>query len=302
MTSAELLEGADRCGRIPYLSRSWQRNTLTPMGALYRSIEAGLESPDPDPGQCAGDTLMGLAVDRGLETPQSDLFGLAQHLAAIADMVTWILRPSDPWERPENVKVGSAVWESSVFLSASGTRLRRILLVDHWNEARELAESHSWRSMGECAAYQMPMDQTVIVLGANRAGRRHGAFSKAWTHPVSKQIRFRKRDGSGFDGNWTPIYREDWEGSREGWLDAMTGDGVLEDAICQVEVSIPNQSEEIRRLASNRLEGLSTQATLPAPHLSQCDNPLGPCQFRSSCWTFQPPSEQLGFVRLSSIG
>ena len=62
MTSAELLEGADRCARIPYLSRSWQRNTLTPMGALYRSIEAGLESPDPDPGQCAGDTLMGLAV------------------------------------------------------------------------------------------------------------------------------------------------------------------------------------------------------------------------------------------------
>jgi hypothetical protein len=299
MTSAELLEGADRCARIPYLSRSWQRNTMSPMGALYRSIEAGLESSDPDPGQCAGDTLMGLAVDRGLETPQSDLFGLAQHLAAIADLVTWILRPEGPWERPENVKVGSAVWESSAFLNGSGTRLRRILLVDHWNEARELAESHSWRAFGECAAYGMPMDQTVIVLGANRSGRRHGAFSKAWQHPVSKQIRFRKRDGSGFDGNWSPIYREDWEGSREGWLDAMTGDGVLEDSVLTTVVEIPVEVAQVRLIAQAKLAAIRETATLPYPSLSQCDSPLGPCQFREACWTFQPPSEQLGFVRVA---
>ena len=301
MTSAELLEGADRCGRIPYLSRSWQRRTMSPMSVLYRAIELGLESPDEDPGQAAGDHVMTLAVDRGLETPQSDLFGLANHLAAIADLVTWILRPQGPWERPENVKVGSAVWESGAFLSASGTRLRRILLVDHWNEARELAESHSWRSFGECAAYGMPMDQTIVVLGQNRSGRRHGAFSKAWTHPVSKQIRFRKRDGSGFDGNWTPIYREDWEGSREGWLDAMTQDSVLGDSVLSVELLPPDEAPTIRLLAERGLTRLREATALPDPHLSQCDG-ISPCAYRDACWTFQPPSEQLGFVRLSSIG
>ncbi len=297
MTSAELLEGADRCGRIPYLARSWQRNTMSPMAVLYRAIELGLESTNEDPGQAAGDHVMTLAVDRGLETPQSDLFGLANHLAAIADLVTWILRPQGPWSRPENVKVGSAAWESSAFLSASGTRLRRIVLVDHWNEARELAESHSWRSMGECAAYQMPMDQTIVVLGQNRSGRRHGAFSKAWTHPVSKQIRFRKRDGSGFDGNWVPIYREDWEGSREGWLDAMTQDRVLEDSIFHIEVPVHDKSSQLRQVIETKLGAHRDCHVLPEPQLSQCHG-LSPCQFRDACWTFQPPSEQLGFVRI----
>ena len=302
MTSAELLEGADRCGRIPYLSRSWQRRTMSPLSVLYRAIEVGLESPDEAPGQAAGDHVMTLAVDRGLDTPQEDLYGLANHLAGMADIITWMLRTGGPWERPADVKVGSALWESGAFLSASGTRLRRIVLVDHWDDRRELAESHSWRSMGECAVYGMPMDQTVIVLGQNRQGRRHGAFSKAWQHPVSKQIRFRKRDGSGFDGNWSPIYREDWEGSREGWLDAMTQDSVLEDSVLSAVVEIPIEVSQVRLIAQAKLAAIRETATLPYPSLSQCDSPLGPCQFRDACWSFQPPSEQLGFVRLSSIG
>ena len=105
MTSAEKLESADRCLRAPFLSRKWERRILHPTAALYRAIETGLTySGEEDCGQVAGDALMTLAVDRGLDSPQADLFGLANHLAALADYITWLLRPSGfPWEQPADV-------------------------------------------------------------------------------------------------------------------------------------------------------------------------------------------------------
>jgi hypothetical protein len=300
MTSAEKLESADRCLRAPFLSRKWERRILHPTAALYRAIETGLTySGEDDCGQVAADALMTLAVDRGLDSPQADLFGLANHLAALADYITWLLRPSGfPWERPADVRVGEESWESSVFLNEAGTRLKRFSLVDHWSDERELAEGHSWYSAGETSAYGMPMDVTVLLIGQNRAGRRHGPFSKAWTHPVSKSLRMRKRDGKGFDGAWKPVFREDTEFSREKWLDAMTADGVLEDAVFQVEVPVHMEAEKIRRLAEKKLASVRGLVVLPDPSPSQCDSPLSPCQFRGACWGFQSPSVQLGFVRI----
>ena len=271
MNSATLLEMHDRCLRSAFLARTWQRNLLHPTAALYQAIEFGLESTEPDPGQCSGDFLMGLAVDRGLDTHQSDLFGLSQHLAAIADLVTWMLTQNGPWARPENVKVGEAPWESSAFLNEAGTRLRRIVLVDRWSEDRQTAIEHEWRTFGETCAYGLPMDLTVLVLGQMRDGRRHGPFSKAWAHPVNKQLRMRKRNGKGFDGDWTPIWREDWEGSREGWLDTMTNDGVLEDAVFHVEVPVHEESKKIRALAEKKLKAIRDQVECPPPQPSQCD-------------------------------
>ena len=303
MTSADRLEMFDRCARAPFLARTWERRIMHPTAVLYRAIEDGLTyTGDEDCGTHAGDSVMTLAVNRGLDTPQSDLFGLANHLAALADFITWLLRPSGaPWSRPADVKVGQEPWESSVFLNEAGTRLKRVVLVDHWSDERELSEAHSWRSTGECAAYGMPMDQTILLIGSNRSGRRHGPFSKAWAHPVSKKIRMRKRDGKGFDGAWIPTFREDWDGSREGWLDAMTEDGVLEDAVFHVEVPIHDESKKIVRLAEKRLVEIKATERVPDPQPSQCDNPLSPCQFRSACWSFQPPSIQSGFIRKCDI-
>ena len=298
MTSAERLESSDRCLRSAYLSKTWQRNVLSPTAALYQAIETGLIYSGPeDPGQCAGDTLMTLAVDRGLDTHQSDLFGLAQHLAAIADLCTWMLRTGAPWPRPENIKVGDDTWESSAFLNEAGTRLRRIVLVDRWSEERQLSVEHNWNVFGETCSYQMPMDLTVLVLGQMRDGRRHGPFSKAWTHPISKQLRMRKRSGKGFDGNWIPVFREDWEGSREGWLDTMTEDGVLEDAVFHVEVQPHEEAKKIRSLIERRLTAIHECNALPDPCPSQCYG-LSPCQFIGSCWEFKPPSVRDGFVRI----
>ena len=295
--SARELTSADRCLRKPFLERSWERNVLSPHEVLRKAVEAGLESNDADPGQVSGDTAMTLCVERGLEVKQSDLFMVANNIAALADMTCWLLRQGSPWERPEDVRLGNHRWESSAFLNAAGTRLRAVLIADRWDDARELSANHSWFYGGEAAIYGMPLDLMVVISGQRRDGRWHGPLSKGWTHPVSKDLRFRKRDGSGFDSNWKTVFREDADYSREIWLDQLTADGVLEDSILSVELLPPDEAPTIRLLAGRGLEALREATVLPDPHLSQCDG-ISPCAYRDACWAFQPPSVELGFVRI----
>lgn len=299
--SAEILTAHDRCERSAFLGKSWARQIVSPISALYQAIESGLEyEGDEDPGQIAGDSLMTIATDRGLDTPQQDQYGHAMHLAGLADILTWFLRPTaTPWQRPEDVKVGKAIWESSAFLDPSGLRLRRIVLVDRWNDERARAESHSWRTVGECVAYDLPIVQTVIVIGQNREGRRHGPFTKGWTHPVNSALRMRKRSGEGFGGKWRPIFREEAEFSREKWLDAMRDDGILGDVVFEIEVPVPEApaKAKISYLMEKKLAEIKGLNVLPDPCPSQCDG-LTPCQFNTCCWNFRLPSEEIGFIRL----
>jgi hypothetical protein len=300
MTSARILTSADRCPRKAFLERSWERNVLSPHEVLRRAVEAGLEANGEDPGQAAGDTAMTLCVERGLEVKQSDLFMVANNIAALADMTCWLLRQGGPWERPEDVRLGNHHWESSAFLNEAGTRLRAVLIADRWDDARELSANHSWFYGGEAAIYGMPLDLMVVISGQRRDGRWHGPLSKGWTHPVSKDLRFRKRDGSGFDSNWKQVFREDADYSREKWLDAMTQDGVLEDAIQVHQVDLGPHTQPIRDVAERILAQAEERRELPLPQLSQCFG-ISPCQFRDACWTFQPPSVELGFIRVGDI-
>lgn len=297
MNSAHILSSSDRCERKEWLERSWERNLLTPSDVLRRSVEAGLTVKSDDPGQSAGDEALTLCVERGLDVKQTDLFAVANNIAALADMTVWLLKQGAPWERPEDVRMGNGHWRSSAFLSDSGTRLRAVLIAERWDDARQLSAEHSWFYGGETAVYGMPMDLMVVVAGQRRDGRWNGPLSKGWTHPVSKDLRFRKRDGSGFDSNWKQVFREDADYSREKWLDQLTADGVLEDSVLSVELLPPDEAPTIRVLAERGLTRLREATALPDPHLSQCDG-LSPCQFRDACWTFQMPSEALGFVQI----
>lgn len=299
MRSAELLNAADFCERSGVLGLTWQRNNISPMAALYQAIEAGLQDESEDPGQAAGDHFMGLAVDRGLDTPQSDLYGQANHLASLADYITWLLRAGDPWKRPEPIDG----WEPSSFLH--GNRLRRVVLVDHWPKKegletpqRILAEEHDWRSLESCI-YGLPMDLMVFVLGASRDGRRHGSLTRAWLHPVNQDLRFQKRDGGEFGGNWERVFREDFNGSREEWLDGMTSDGVLSDAVLTHTV-YPENAEKVKELAYKKLARMQS-GEIPDPQPSRCFSPITPCQFRAACPYFRMPSEDLGFIKTTSL-
>jgi len=296
-TSAQILELHDRCFRAPWLAKSWERNNLSASQALYAAVEEGLQSDSPDPGQLAGDELFTLASTRGLDIAVSDLYGAATHLAAIADLVTWVLRPDkDRWERPADVSIGREPWVSCAFVRGN-TSLRRVVLCDRWDGNRQLAEEHSWRTIGEIAAYGLPMTLMVAVLGSTREGRRHGPWSKAWEHPISHGLRMKRRDGKGFSGDWNAVFREDTEYSREKWLDQMTQDGVLVDALITHEVAVPEYIHKVRKLAEKKLSLIREMKIRPDPQISACDGPF-PCSYREACWNFTDPCEKLGFIQI----
>jgi hypothetical protein len=302
MNSAEFLTLDDRCKRAPYLAKRWEKSSMTPLSALYLAIEEGLGyEGEEDPGQISGDHVMTIATERYLDIPSLDQYGTAMHYAALADLIVFVLRTGAAWQRPEDTKVGREPWESSAWLNEAGTGLRRVVLVDRWNDERKLGESHSWKTAGECAAYGLPMKMIVVVIGQSRDGRRSTPWSKGWRHPVNDVLRMRKRNGKGFDGAWVPVMREDTDYSRELWLETMTEDGVLADCLFEVDVEYSAQGRSnIGRCAEQKLVQIREQKTLPSPHPSQCDDPIAPCQFRTECWAFRQPSLETGFIKVTA--
>lgn len=303
MPAAEVLNSHDRCTRKAFLEQDWERVLVSPTSALYQGIEEGLAyDGDEDPGQVAGDTVFTLASERGLDVPQSDQLGNAQHVAALSDILVHFLRKDAAWERPEDVTVGKdTLWESSAWLDPSGTKLRRVILVDWWGENRKVAESHSWRTFGECVAYDLPMEENVIVVGQNRDGRRHSPWSKAWVHPVGGSLRMRKRDGEPFSGKWRPVWREEVDYNRDTWIETMVDDGVLTDVVYQVEVPAPTGLVRAKMLdlIQRKMAEIRGITETPPPCPSICDDPISPCQFRGACWNFVLPSESNGFIRIT---
>lgn len=300
MTTPELLTLMDRDPRAAYWSQFWQRQTVTPVEALRLAIADGLMSQEEDPGQTAGDTVMTLAAERGLETKVYDLYGCALHHAALADLIVTQIRSLQPLlARPEDQTVNGSTWVSNAYLASSGVRLHRVVVVDRWSVERKEAESHAWFSLGEMAAYQMPMTQTVIVVGQTRDGRHHSPWSKGWLHPRSKNLRLRKRSGEGFGGEWKQIWREEADQiSRDKWLDQMREDQVMHDLVFDVELELPCPEvlSKIRHLISKKLCRLQEMKEAPEPNPSQCDWPI-PCPFKNACWNFREPCEELGFIR-----
>lgn len=295
MTSAQILRNSDFCSRLEFLSRSYEKESLTPMQLLSRGIHAGLTSEAKDPGQSAGDYVMSLAVSRPIDTPQTDLLGLAEHTAALADMITWILRPGDPWASPGSVELGEHTWIPESYIGPGG--LRRVVLVDRWSDERAIAESFDWGTL-EGVIYDVPMTLIVVVLGASHDGRRHGPLAKGYLHPVSQDLRFKKRDGEPFGPSWNIIYREDFKGDREEWLESMTEDGVLDDHLILHQMEVSSHSGEVLDLASSNLSRLAGTVEPPSPQLAQCFDPIRKCTFRSCCPHFRMPSAEGGFLRI----
>src|ERR1700744_2226179 len=109
-------------------SRDWERITLDGTEMLQRAIAAGvMESERPDFGELAGEEVMSLAAERGLETKSHQVYASSVHHACLADILTSAIRkPSDAlWSRPDPLTTG---WVSGAFLDPSGAYLRRIVL------------------------------------------------------------------------------------------------------------------------------------------------------------------------------
>jgi hypothetical protein len=293
--SSELLNSLDICPKQAQLSTRLEREALSFHQLLSRGVEHGLQHDSEDPGKSASDEVMRLALSRPIETELSDLLGLAEHCASLAEIIVWCLRTGHAWRHP--APLGD--WIPSCFTVPGG--LRRVVLCDRWDERTALQEMRDWRTL-EGALYGLPVTIVAVVLGSMREGRRHGPLTKGWLHPRSQELRFRKRDGSGFDGNWEPVFRERYEGTREEWVEAMNADGLMtETFVIHPEVTFDEaESRAIQKAAKEGMaSGMRPDSDPPRRNLSRCFDAVHPCQFRFPCAYFQEPEELKGFVKIS---
>ena len=313
--NAETLADLESCDRRGYFSETWESNRLHPTKMLYLAIEEALTQTErADRGEVAGETVVTLCADRGIETNQSDKYHVGNHHAVLADIVTSHLAslPNAPWQRLEPVEASGVIWEPTAFLDASG-RLVRPILVDGWDDERQQSELHSWHTLGNMAFYELPMTLEVVILGVSRNGRRHSSWSKGLLHPRNRKLRFQKQAATKdttFAESWRKVWREDYASiTREKWLEAMDDDRQFEELTRHLAVGLPGperleQLRDIIRLkAQPRDRGTGQCASgIPLPSYSACDFPR-PCPFRRCC--LGPveilPSESEGFFRRARV-
>lgn len=301
MDSATLLRTDDACRRRAFYAQRWMPTALRPKEILTRSIAHGLMAGG-DAGEAAEAESLRLATEIGIDTEQTDLLSLAEHIAGLAIFVAWLLRGiQPPYKRPEAVSLPDGQqWFSGAFLSQDERSLRSVRLVDRWDAWTQTALEHSWQVAGECAAYGVPMSLVVVEIGQLRNGRWSNPFTTAYRHPVSKTLRFRKRDGHDFGSTWEKVLRETDNATREEWLDAMADDGVLAESL-HIHRIEPERVQERAALAVAKLIRIQETRTFPEPQLSQCFQRVSPCPFRSCCPRGEEPSEALGFLRPPAI-
>ena len=298
MNSAQILAEDDVCRRRVFYAQRWTPPMLRPKEILVRSVEAGLMA-DGDAGDAAEAESLRLSTEIGIDTEQADLLSLAEHIGSLAHFLAWLLRGSQsPYKSPEPISLPDGTsWVSGSFLSQDERSLRRVSLVDRWDAWTQTALENSWGVFGECAAYQVPMSIVVVEIGQLRKGRWSNPFTTAYRHPVSKTLRFRKRDGDDFGSTWEKVFRETDKATREEWLDAMAEDGVLAENI-HIHLVDPERVQERTALAEAKLIRIQETRTPPEPQLSQCFQRVNPCPYRACCPRGEEPSESLGFLPL----
>jgi len=253
-----------------------------------------------DAGEASEAESLRLSTEIGIDTEQSDLLSLAEHIGGLANFLAWIVRGEQlPYKRPEPIRVADGkMWVSGAFLSQDERSLRHVKMVDRWDVWAQIALENSWQIMGECAAYRVPMSVVVVEIGKLRKGRWSNPFTTAYRHPVSKTLRFRRRDGDDFGSTWEKVFRETDKATREEWLDAMADDGVLAEPI-HVHVVQPEHVEERLALAASKLSRIASTDAPPEPQLSQCFERIHPCPFRSCCPRGMEPNAEMGFLHHS---
>lgn len=311
MDTATLLTYSETCARKGAWSKDWERRRLDATTMLRQGIIAGLTSDREDFGEAAGETIMELAENPGMEMPTSRfLHESVIHHAALADMLTTAIRqPKDkPWGVYPATQTPLGWWASSAFIRpTSPAGLLGVTLASSWNAERHYSTVRSWYGIGEVALQALPMTMVVVILGQHRDGRRSGPWTKGFLHPQNHKLRFRKKSKTSsevFSDRWEQVWREDrGEISNRDWLQAMLEDDILRDVLFTIEILVPGKSEigRIRDMAARKMERLEKTKSLPEASLSVCDRP--PCPFRGCCHSEVPysPSEKTGFIRVGTV-
>ncbi len=300
--NAELLSDIEGCERRAYWSQSFKPIKLHPTEILRRVIAEALVDPDrEDRGENAGELYMALCA-KGLDTAVSRKYDVAVHHACLADILTTYLASRGSYTRPKPVVGVNFTWDP--WCLQRGGELVRVVLVDHWSDEREASEARSWWTLAEMAAYKLPMNLEIIMLGASSGGKRHSFWTKGLLHCRNRQLRFVKhaKKAEGFTDSWIPVAREEYDQiSRDEWLAAMEADGAIAELTRRKHIDAFQQEriKELRSLIERKTERLYKIDSVPDPNYSNCSWPR-PCPYQSVCFGNSPslgPTLSLGFRR-----
>lgn len=240
MMDAEALEHYDRCHRLSAWSRQFITPNISPLRALYASLEAGLISPT-EPEKAAESHMLELAANPGLDIESVDIYSLAIHYSKLASILVTYLRGNEgPWKKAAPVDG----WEPNCY--ESGDILRRVVLIDHWSDQRKMAEIRSWRTVAETSMLNKPVLLNFISIGSSSEGRRVSPWSRTLKHPRNGGMRFAKRGSKadGFTDSWIPMWREHFEGTTLEWLHLMQQDDVFESLVHSIRVPVSPRRDE----------------------------------------------------------
>lgn len=296
--SANMLEDWEQCQRRAVWHREWELGRVTPYQAIVNALHGAILNNKTDADTSASMAVMTQAANRGVWTERPDPYAIMVHHAALAQILFAAiyknLLSKDWYWTGMDAEYGDRFnWQCSCFIDNEGKRLKRLVLVDRWDEDRQLRELHSWRTVGDVCVTGLPMDLVIMVIGQSRDGRRHGPWTKGWQHPVNHSLKF-KRTHQGkkvpLVGGWRPVWRENAsEITTEQWLKQMEGDGVLRDVMLVRKVKVPEPEQrkrvlaDIERLAEVMEDKPGSDGLLLPMTRSACDFPR-PCPFQNCCF------------------
>lgn len=298
--SAPALEDWEQCQRRAVWHREWELGRVTPYRALVEAVEYGLlgNSIFTIDAENSFQHVMSLAGSRGVWAERADPYAMMVHYGRLAQiLVTAVLaHPGNlvkPFRLRHEIRPG-LVWECNSFMT-SVNRLVRVVIVDRWDDDRQLRELHSWRTVGDICVTGLAMDLLVLVIGPSRDGRRHGPWTKGWQHPVNHSLKF-KRTHQGkkvpLVGGWRPVWRENAsEITTDQWLKQMESDYVLRDVMLVRKVKVPESEQrqrvliDIERIACeiDRGQRMERDGSSYPMNRSACDWPR-PCPFQAVCY------------------
>lgn len=270
----------DECPRKYALSRDYEPYSISPMGLLYAGVEGGLTGDAID---AIREITSRKDLDPGPLAPLSQI----RHIGFLAEIIALALKRRFGTFRRVADREG---WQSALFETKAG--LQRIILLSYLDDDSLRSYAHSWGTLGELVSLQRDITLTAVVVGAQRGGRRHSHWAKAYRHPVQRSaLRFARRKGgkqSGFTDGWRECWREATDISAEVWLNQMDADGVLEELIATHRVSFNARDQRIQQAHADMVQILPQMAEATIESLMRrgsCDSPFGACPFSPLCWS-----------------
>jgi len=286
--SAQLFDTLDRCGRRLAFEREYESSSISTLGLLYAAVEAAMVGDDPL--QAARDAILDLTQRLEVNSGELSAMSAIRHVEAMAEVISLALTAKfGHMKRVEPVDFGGHQWKSNLFEDHSGF-LHRLILASHMDDDSLRSYAHSWGTIGELAALERPLALTIVVIGSQRGGRRHSAWSKGFLHPIQKVLRFQQRKkADGFTQGWKECWREQSDIKAETWLERMRIDNVLADLVISRQVQYRTNDERMIQAKKDML------ALIPRMEAAAADEPMrrsscdelgrGACVFQPVCYS-----------------